>query len=176
MLLPPKAGGRRNGGSTAGEEHGEQLPCAGSSAVESIPIFVSMFPFAGERAGGDLGRLKSGTKGVSNPSYASESATMGCSSNFGGGEPPPTLPCGVRMPGEGGAFAPSGSAHLSSSSPLQPVVGATDHGFVAPPASGAPKNGDLQRFTFWCTLQHPTGCALGVGVARCPLVSKKTSY
>jgi len=67
MLLPPKAGGRRNGGSTAGEEHGEQLPCAGSSAVESIPIFVSTFPFAGGRSGGDLGRLKLGNEGSLQP-------------------------------------------------------------------------------------------------------------
>jgi len=67
------------------------------------------------------------------------------------GNLPATSSCGVRMRSEGESFAPSGSAHVSSSSSSQPVIGATGNRFVALPASGVPKSGDLQRFTFWCT-------------------------
>jgi hypothetical protein len=144
--------------------------------VESIPIFVSTFLFRGGTGGRGSRSAQVRNGGSLQPFVTSESATMGCSSNFGGGEPSPTWPCGVRVPGEGGSFTPSGSAHVGSSSSSQPVVGATDSGFVTPPASSVTKSGDLPRFTFRCALQHLRVGADGVGVARCPLVSKETGY
>jgi hypothetical protein len=102
QCLSRESGGRRNGGPTAGEQHGERSPCAGSPAVEGIPIFASTFPFAGERASADLGQLKGLPEGVSSPSTRPEPATMGCSSRFGGGEPLATSSCGVARGARGG--------------------------------------------------------------------------
>jgi hypothetical protein len=56
MPMSRESGGRRDEGPTAGEQHGEQSSCAGFPTVESIPVFVRTFPFAGGRANGDLGR------------------------------------------------------------------------------------------------------------------------
>lgn len=62
------------------------------------------------------------------PRNTTESATMGCSSSFGGGEPQATSSCGVRMRGEGRSFTPGCSARAAhrrriNPSPAQPVAG-----------------------------------------------------
>jgi hypothetical protein len=50
------------------------------------------------RVSADSGRAR----GVSSPAQHHESATMGCSSSFGGGEPQATSSCGVACEARGG--------------------------------------------------------------------------
>jgi hypothetical protein len=122
-----ESGGRRGRRPTAGEQHGERSPRAGSSAVESTSILASTFPFAGRRAKGGLDWLKESKRSLQ-PLANLEPMTKGCSGSFGGGAPLATSSCGVRMRGEGRSFAQSGSAHTtyryrSSLSSAQPVAG-----------------------------------------------------
>jgi hypothetical protein len=76
MPTSRESGGRRDEGPAAGEQHGEQSSCAGLSTVESIPVFVSTFPFAGGRANGDLGRSHE-VEGSLQPFHHSESDDQG---------------------------------------------------------------------------------------------------
>jgi hypothetical protein len=170
-----ESGGRRTGGPTAGEQHGEQLPCAGSPAVESIPILVSTFPFAGGRASGGLGRL-GGNEGNLQPFVKTlESMTMGCSSSVGGGEPRATSSCGVRTRGGGEVLRSGRLGPLGSSLSFQSVIGATFGGVVASPASGVTKSGSLRRSTFRRACSAGKANVDGVNVVRCPLTSKGVS-
>jgi hypothetical protein len=165
--------GRRDGGPTAGEQHGEQLPCAGSLAVEGIPISASTSPFAGRRRSKDLGWLGASEGSLQPFAQSSRSTTTGCSSSLGGGAPLPTSSCGVARRGKGRSFAPGGSAHAAHRR-RSAVSGATAGGVVLSPASGVTTNGDLQRSPYSASLHLPRIVRrLGPDVARCPLISRE---
>jgi len=103
-------------------------PCAGSPAVESIPIVVRTLPFAGWRASEGLGRLTWAREESPTSRHTWRPMTMGCSSSLGEGEPLATSICGVASRGEGRSFTPGGSAHAAhclrfNPSSAQPAVG-----------------------------------------------------
>jgi len=108
------------------------------------------------------------------PRNTPESATMGCSSSLGGGEPQATLPCGVACEARGG---PS----LQAARPTQCTVivrlvfGATGGGLASSPASGGTKCGDLRRSHPSACLQRRRANVVETDVARCPLLPKGMS-
>jgi len=124
-------------GSTAGEQRGESSSRAGSSAVESIPIFTTRTSLRGAVCG--LGSRPACTQneGSLQPLFLPSRWPMGCSSSLRGGAPFAASLRGVACEVKEGPSLPAARPMQDLLPSFDPIGGATGGGLASVAASGA---------------------------------------